>query len=79
MRQFYRRLNGFIRDFSSMKSLIPIPNSLQNGNGVLYAGFADIHRLKAPFQRRILFNMLFIFRQGCRTDHLNLAASQGWF
>ena len=76
VRQLHRRLQRIIRDRQAVVFFIFFTQSAQNFERFLRAGFADIDRLKASFQRRILLNMLAVFIQRRRADALHLAAGQ---
>ena len=51
----------------------------QNGNRVFHGGLVNRYRLKAPFQRPVLFHVLTILVQRGRPDAVQLAAGQHRF
>ena len=43
----------------------------QHGDGILDGGLTHLYRLEAPFQRRILFDVLAVFIEGGGADDLD--------
>ena len=59
-----------------MEDLIPILQSPEDGDGILYRGLIHRHWLEPPLQGRILFNIFPIFVQGRGADAVELAPGQ---
>ena len=55
---------------------VALLQAAQNRNRVLHAGFADKHRLKAAFERRVFFYVEPIFVQRRRANDTQLATCQ---
>ena len=62
-----------------MVDLIPLFQTPEDSNSVLYGRLADHHRLEAPFQRRIFFDILPVLVQGGGPDAVQLAPGQQGF
>ena len=67
---------GGILDAHAVMHFIPLSQSAQDRDRVLDRWLIDEHRLKAPFQRGILFDVLAIFIERGRADAMQFAASQ---
>ncbi len=62
-----------------MVNLISLFQSPQNGNSILHGGFFHHNRLKAPLQRRVLFNILPVFIQSSGADTMQFPPCQHGF
>ena len=60
-----------------MELSIRLGHALHDLSGFLNSGFRNGHRLEAPFQCSILFDMLAIFIKSGGTDNLDLASAEG--
>ena len=70
-------LDGFAGDFYAVVCLITVTQALQNRNSLLLGRLAHHHRLKTPFQRSILLDILAVFINGGGAHTLQLSAGQG--
>ena len=74
------QLNGyrqrFIGDAELMVLLVLRPQALQNLDRRLLVGRADVHRLEAPFEGRVLLDMLPVFVRGGGANGPQLPAGQ---
>mmetsp|Transcript_6245 Transcript_6245/g.12102 ORF Transcript_6245/g.12102 Transcript_6245/m.12102 type:complete len:359 (-) Transcript_6245:508-1584(-) len=59
-----------------MMHLVLAADRLQYLHRLIDGGFLDQQRLQSPFERRVLFDVLAIFRDGRGTDHLELPTSE---
>ena len=57
-------------------NFVTLLQATQNRDGIFNAGLAHEDLLKAPFQRRVLFNIFLVFVEGGSADATQLAASQ---
>ena len=62
-----------------MVGFIPVPQTVQDRQGLLRRRLSHLHRLEPPFQGRVLLNMLAVFIQGCRADALDFSPAQRRF
>jgi hypothetical protein len=69
--------DGAVGDAHPVVNLVLLLQPAQDGDGVLHRGLADEHRLEAPGEGRVLFDVLAIFIQGGRADAMQVAARQG--
>ena len=65
-----------VGDLYAMEDFIALLQAAQDGNRILYRRLSDQHRLEAPFQRRVLFDVLAVFVQRGRADQVQLAPGQ---
>ena len=56
--------------------LVPLAQASQNGDRLLDRGLVHENRLEAPFQGRVLLDVLAVFVQSRRADGVQLAAGQ---
>ena len=77
--QFHRQFQGFIRDFCLVECFISVSQTFQNKKRILRSRFSYFYRLKTPFKRSILFDIFFIFLQGCSTDAVKFSPCQSRF
>ena len=68
MRESCRRDQGGVLDAHTMVGIIVRLEPTQNGDRILDARLADIHRLEAAFESFVLFNMLTVLLKRSRTD-----------
>ncbi|MPM37123.1 hypothetical protein SDC9_83729 [bioreactor metagenome] len=68
--------DGAVLNLYAVVDLIALLQTTKDGDGVLHRGLADQHRLKAPLQRRVLFNILPVFVEGGGPDAVKLAPGQ---
>ena len=61
-----------------MKHLKPLPQSPQDGYGVLNCRLVNEDDLESPLQRSILLNVLAIFVKRGRSYQMELATGQHW-
>ncbi len=75
-RKLHRRQNRRIGNFYFVVRFIFVADALENFHSLFFGRFPDGNRLKTPFQRRILFDVLSVFlNRGC-ADNLQFAACQ---
>ena len=55
---------------------VPFLEAAEDGDGILHRRLIHHHRLEAPLQRRIFFDVLAIFVERGRADAMQLAARQ---
>ncbi len=60
----------------AVKDFITLFQAAQNGYGVLHVGLVDHNGLKAPFQRRVLFNIFAVLVKRGRAYAVQLSARQ---
>ena len=63
----------------SVVHFVSLFQTTQNADRLFYAGFAHIYGLKATLQSRVFFDVLAVFIDGCRPDHVQFAARQHGF
>ena len=63
-----------VSNFDAVVNFILFLQTAQNSNRVFDARFVDDHFLETAFQSRIFFDVLSVFVQGRRTDHMQFAA-----
>ncbi|CDC60577.1 putative uncharacterized protein [Clostridium sp. CAG:448] len=68
-----------VMDFDAVINLVPLLQTTQDGNGVLYRRLRHHHRLETTLQGCILFDILPILIQRCRTDTVQFSARQHRF
>jgi len=71
--------DGLVLDFDAVIHLVPFLEAAEDGDGVLHRRFLDQHGLEAPFECRILFNVLPVFVQRGGADAVELAPGQHGF
>ena len=71
------RLDGSIRVFDVVMLLVFMADPLEDPDGVIHAGFVHLDRLEAPFQRRVLLDVLPVFIQRGGADALEFPPGQG--
>ena len=76
MAQHNRGDEGGVLDLHAVEHLEPLAQTPQDGDGVLHRRLVDDNRLEAPLQGRVLLNVLAVLVEGCRTDHVQLAAGE---
>lgn len=59
-----------------MIDLVALLEAAEDGNGVLNGRLIDLHGLEAPFERRVLFDVLAVLIERRCTDAMQLAACQ---
>ena len=62
-----------------MMHFIFLLQSTQNRHRVIKIWLADVHRLKSSLERSVFFDVLAIFCQCSRADHVQFSARQRWF
>ena len=76
----YRRGNeGVVADTHTVVHFVLFLQAAQNGDGVFHRRLGAIHLLKAPFQRRIFFDVFAVLVQGGRSDGAKFSARKGGF
>ena len=78
MRQRCRRHERRILDAHAVMHLVALLESAQNRNGRLHRWLGDLHRLEAPFQRRVFFDVLAVFIERRRAHAAEFAAGKLW-
>ena len=68
--------DGGVGDFYTVEDLVPLLQTTENGNGILYRGLVYQNRLEPTFQSRILFNILPVFVQSGGADAVQLTPGQ---
>src|SRR6185437_4802175 len=76
MRERRRSDDRVVGDAHAVVRLVPLLQAAQDGDRVLDRRLADVDRLKAPFEGRILFDMLPVFVQRRRADDAQLTARE---
>src|SRR5690606_24229632 len=79
MGEFRRGDDRAIGDGNAVVNLVAFFQAAQYGDGVLLARLIDLNTLEAPFQRRILLDVLTVFVQRGRTYAMQLAPRQRRF
>ena len=70
-------LQRLIGDGQLVMGLVLVPQTLQNGDGVLRGGLTHGDGLEAALQRGVFFNVLAVLVEGGRADDPDLAPAQG--
>ncbi len=70
---------GGVLDLHAVMGFVSLLQPTQNRNRVFDRWFADVDRLKTPFQRSIFFDVLAILIQSRGTDAMEFAAGQSRF
>ena len=78
MRKRCSRYQCTVCNLYAMINFIAVFQSTQNGNRVFYARLVYHNRLESSFQCGILFNVLTVLIQRCRTDAVQLTSCQHW-
>ena len=65
-----------VRNVYAMEVFIVAAHTHQDFCGVCNRRFVDGNRLEAALECGVLFDIFAVFREGCRADHLNLAARE---
>ena len=76
LREPHRRAQGLVLDGKAVMRLVLWPQALQNLQRLLFVRLADLHALKAPFERGVLFDELSILLERRRADDADLPASE---
>ena len=76
VRQRGRRDQRRVGDRDPVVRLVPVPQTLQDLDGVRHARLPHLDRLEAALQRRILLHMLAVLVERRGTDRLQLATGQ---
>ncbi|MNC15413.1 hypothetical protein D3C75_632300 [compost metagenome] len=63
-------------DFDPVVDFKPLLQTTQNGDRILYIGFAHEHLLETALQRRVLLYIFAIFIERCGTDTVQLTPGQ---
>ena len=75
--QVHRRLQGAVGDGQVVVGLVPPPEALQNGQGLLPGGLPDGDGLEPPLQGGVLLNILPVLVQGGGPNDLDLPPGEG--
>ena len=73
-REFDGRFERVVGDLHPVVFLVPIPQPLENLDGLLFRGRFDQHGLESPLQGPVLFDVLAVFIQRGGTDALQFAS-----
>ena len=57
-----------------MVSLVLVAQTLENRDSLLLSGLADLDGLETSLESRVLLDVLAVLVEGCRADHLEIAA-----
>ena len=76
VRQRRRRDDRVVGDAHAVVRLVALLEAAQDRDGVLDARLADVHRLEAALERRVLLDVLAIFVERGRADDAQLAARE---
>ena len=79
LRKFHRDLERLVRQLRFVMCFVFRSQPFQNLNGLFNGWCFHLHRLEAPLQRRVFFDVLAVLVQGRCTDTLQLAAAQRRF
>ncbi len=79
VRQLDRRFQRFVENLRPMMLFHGRSHAAHHQDGLLLAGFADLHHLKTAGQGRILFDMLLVLGPGGGGDGAQLAAGERGF
>ena len=71
-----RFVERLVRDLQAVVCLEPRTQTAQDLQALLGRWLCDAHGLKAPLERRVLFNILAVFLKRRRTDDLQLTAAE---
>ena len=76
MRQHNRFHYGRVADAHAVVHFKAFLEAAQDGNGVFHRRFFNHDRLEAPFESRVLFNILAVFVHRCSADAVQFATRQ---
>ena len=76
MRERGRRQNRRVLDAHAVMHFVALLQAAQNRNRVFDGWLADQHWLESPLQRRIFFDVFFVFVQGRRANRAQFAPRQ---
>ena len=76
MRQHGGRHQRGVLELHAVMDLIALAQPAQDADGVFHGRLADVHRLEAPFERGVLFDVLLILVERRGADGVQLAARQ---